>query len=30
MQNEAVVAPMAGSVEFCIWRESGVGRSILC
>jgi hypothetical protein len=28
--NEAMVAPMVGSGGICVWRESGVRRSVLC
>jgi hypothetical protein len=29
-ENEAVVAPIVGSGGVCVWRESGVKRSVLC
>jgi hypothetical protein len=28
--NEAMVALMVGSGGVCVWRESGVRRSVLC
>jgi hypothetical protein len=28
--NEAMAAPMVGSGGVCVWRESGVRRSVLC
>jgi hypothetical protein len=28
--NEAMVTPVVGSGGVCVWRESGVRRSVLC
>jgi hypothetical protein len=28
--NEDMVGPMVGSGGVCLWRESGVRRSVLC
>jgi hypothetical protein len=28
--NEVMVAPVVGSGGVCVWRESGVRRSVLC
>jgi hypothetical protein len=28
--NKAMMAPVMGSGEVCVWRESGVRQSILC
>jgi hypothetical protein len=29
-ENKAMVAPMVGSGEVCVWLESGVRRPVLC
>jgi hypothetical protein len=29
-ENEAVMKPVVGSGEICVWQESKIGRSVLC